>query len=256
MSPEAGFRALQARFAGHIRDPDGIAKPDGVAPERMQVYVDLFYNNIEGLLAGFFPVLRQILDDPGWHGMVRGFIRDYRCRTPYFLEIAREFLAYLNDGREQQAADPPFLRELAHYEWVELALNISEEQVPDSLVPDLAAGDSARMRLSPLAWALQYSYPVHRISPESVPDGAPELPTFLVVYRNREDSVRFLEINGLTFLLLEQLRAAGPQGMTFQEVLAAVAGLAPDIDAAMLRSGASDTLVNLAGLGVVGGVPS
>lgn len=255
MSPEPDFQSLQRAFARRIRDPEGAPPLAGVPAGRMQVYVDLFYNNIEGLLAGFFPVLRRTLPDPHWHAMVREFIRDHPARTPFFLEIAREFLTYLDQARAH-TDDPPFLRELAHYEWVELALNISEEQVPDRLEPDFSAGDSARMRLSPLAWVLQYVYPVHHISPEAVPEGAPEAPTFLVVYRNREDSVRFLEINGLTFLLLERLRAAGEQGTTFQELLAMVADLVPDIDPVMLRSGGADTLANLAGLSVVGGVLS
>ena len=252
MSPETDFQSIQHRFAGHIRDPDGETVPAGLAAERMAVYVDLFYNNIEGLLAGFFPVLRKVLDDTQWHGIVRDFIRVHRCKTPYFLEIAREFLEYLDRERPVTAQGPPFLRELAHYEWVELALNIAEQEPAPPCEPGFFSDESARIRLSPLAWALQYDYPVHRIGPQRLPAQPPQVPTFLVVYRNREEAVRFLEINGLTFLLLEQLRVTGEAGICATQLVAQVADQVPGLDSAALQAGARETLEQLAGLAVLG----
>ena len=57
-----------------------------------------------------------------------------RFHEPQFFRIAEEFLKYLDDERGEVADDPVFLRELAHYEWVELALSISQEE----LTPELA----------------------------------------------------------------------------------------------------------------------
>jgi len=56
--------------------------------------------------------------------------------------------------------------------------------------------------LSPLAWPL-----VINIRPENSPAflslEAPEQATFLIVYRNREDDVNFIEITPITYRLLE-----------------------------------------------------
>ena len=39
--------AAQLDFAAHIRNPSVYPRPSDVPPERMQVYLDLFYNNIQ-----------------------------------------------------------------------------------------------------------------------------------------------------------------------------------------------------------------
>jgi hypothetical protein len=206
MPEQPGFAQVQYAFAAHIRDPARRPRPADVEERRMAIYRDLFYNNLESLLAGNFPVLRRLLPDAHWHAMVRDFFVRHRCETPYFLELAQEFLDYLQNERAADAADPPFLLELAHYEWVELALAIAEED------PDPAAADpngdllAGRPLVSPLAWALTYRFPVHRIGPDCRPEAPEGPPTHLVVYRNRADDVEFMEINAVTQRLLELVR--------------------------------------------------
>lgn len=169
----------------------------------MRVYRELFFNNIQSLLAGNFPVLRSLHDTNDWSELVRDFYSKHRCRTPLFTEIAKEFLCYLQDDRKEREDDPGFLLELAHYEWVELALSLDERD-PASIVVghdgDLLSG---RPLLSPLAWPLSYRYPVHRIGPDFRPAQPPEEPTHLLVYRNRAGQVKFMKLNIETRLLLE-----------------------------------------------------
>ena len=76
--------------------------------------------------------------------------------------------------------------------------------------------------LSPLVMSLQYRYPVHTIGPGCEPDQAPDQPTFLVVYRNREERVRFIESNAATARLLELL--AENQSRSGRELLEQLAG--------------------------------
>ena len=154
---------LQRDFAAHIRDPDGHAAPVDVEDRRMAIYRRLFFNNVSSLLASNFPVLRSLCDDNRWAALVREFYAEHRCQTPLFPELAGEFLRYLQDVRGTRPADPPFLLELAHYEWVELALSLDERELDD--VPADPAGDLLQgcPVLSPLARALTYRYPVHRI---------------------------------------------------------------------------------------------
>ena len=169
----------------------------------MGIYRELFYNNVEGFLSGTFPVLRQIHDDDSWHALVRDIFARHHSRTPLFLEIPREFLNWLEHERGARPGDLPFLYELAHYEWAELALSVSEETLEQENVDpegDLLDGTPV---LSPLVWHLAYHYPVHRIGPDFLPDQPGETPTFLVVYRGRRDEVGFLEINPVTKRLLE-----------------------------------------------------
>lgn len=192
----------QLSMARYLRDPGQQPAPAGVEARRLKIYADLVYNNIEGFISGGFPVLRSLYTDADWRELVWGFIRQHRCQTPYFLEISQEFVRFLMEDGPGRACDGPFIAELAHYEWVELALDISVEELPAALpAPDVLA---AILRLSPLAWLLRYRFPVHRIGPDFRPVGAAE-PTYLVVYRNSLDQVRFMELNATTARLLELL---------------------------------------------------
>jgi hypothetical protein len=197
------LRESQLTMARYLRDPQNNPPPGGVEPRRLKIYQDLVYNNIEGFISGGFPVLRSLYNDTDWHGLVRTFIDQHRCHTPYFLEISQEFLQFLMQDYQARATDPPFLAELAHYEWVELALDTSEEELPEEVeVEEVLA---VVPRLSPLAWSLSYRCPVHRIGPGFRPREAAE-PTYLAVYRNRADKVRFMELNAMTSRLLEKVR--------------------------------------------------
>ena len=197
------FTRRQYEFAAHIRDPEHKPAPGGIEDRRMAIYRELFYNNVEGFLSNTFPVLRQLHEDKQWHAMARDFFAHHQAQTPLFLEIPREFLGWLKNERTGQAGDLPFLYELAHYEWVELALSISEETLDQDGVSQEGDFLTGIPVLSPLAWHMAYRYPVHRIGPDFLPDEPGETATNIVVYRNREDEVGFMEINLVTKRLLE-----------------------------------------------------
>jgi len=201
----AAFKKNQYAFTAHLRDPEKNPAPAGIEDRRMGIYRDLLYNNVEGFISSGFPVIRSIYNNANWHRMVRDFFANHKSKSPYFLEISQEFLAYLENEREPQPGDPAGLLELAHYEWVELALNVSDENIEMNNID--ANGDllQAHPVLSPLAWPLAYQYPVHKMGPDNLPTQVPEQPTYLVVYRNRNDEVKFMEINPVTARLLSLL---------------------------------------------------
>ncbi|WP_296806098.1 putative DNA-binding domain-containing protein [Thiocapsa sp.] len=215
------FFQRQRAFVAHLRDPARIPGPDDVEDRRMAIYRNLVFNNVSALLAGNFPVLRRILSDARWNDLIRDFFVRHRAKTPLFLELGQEFLDFLQGARANDPRDPPFLLELAHYEWVELALQISDAE-PDRTRID-PSGDllDGRPVLSPLAWNLTYRFPVHRIGPDLQPDAPPPEPTHLVVYRTPDDAIAFLEINAVTQRLLILLEEDTRQ--TGREVLRRIA---------------------------------
>ena len=198
-----GTLDAQLALGAWIRDPASATAPAGIELRRLKIYADLFFNNVAGLLASTFPVIRAVLGDDAWAALVRDFLREHPARTPVFTELAREFLRYLDTRAEAGRDDPPWLRELAHYEWIELALQLSEDRAED--VPHDAAGDLRHgvPMLSPLAWPLAYDWPVHQIAPGAVP-ASPE-PTLLLVHRDAAGTVLFHELAPLAFHLLHRL---------------------------------------------------
>ncbi len=202
----ADFKKHQYEFTAHIRDPEKNPKPAGIEDRRMAIYRELLFNNIEGFIASGFPVIRKIYSDENWHKMIRDFFSRHKSHSPYFLEISQEFIDYLQNERIPQSEDPAGLIELAHYEWVELALHVSDENISMDNID--ANGDLLTQRpvFSPLAWPLVYQFPVHTMGPENLPDEAPAQATYLVVYRNRNDEVQFLEINPVSARLIGLLQ--------------------------------------------------
>jgi len=199
-------QALQYRFTAHLRDPARAPIPLGIEDRRMGVYRELVYANMESFISSNFPVIRTLYDDAQWESLAREFLREHRCHTPLFPEFGREFLRWLETRQEQGRGDPPWLLELAHYEWAELALSLDEANI-DALAHD-PDGDPlhAIPVMSPLACVLAYRFPVHRISPDFRPAEAPAEPTLLLLVRGRDDAVRFHEINALSALLVERLQ--------------------------------------------------
>ena len=221
MADAPDLTRIQRAFAAHIRDPQANPRPPDVEARRMAIYRELIYNNLESFLAANFPVVHRILGADAWQALVGDFLRCHRCETPLFAEIGQEFLDYLQNERAPTGTDPPFLLELAHYEWVELALALSDAD--RALPPVYPNGDpfSGVPVTSPLAWNLTYRFPVHRIGPEFQPDEPGPEPTHLVVYRDRHDEVQFLEINPVTQRLLQLLHESpGWRGLDALERIA------------------------------------
>ncbi len=248
--PRPDFQRIQYGFAAYIRDPHRHPVPPDVAPIRMDMYRELFFNNIENFIATGFPVLASILAGERWRALVGDFFARHRSRTPLFVEIAEEFLDYLQNERGSHPEDPAFLLELAHYEWVELALAVAEAEIPPADASFSRNPLSRTIRLSELAWPLAYRFPVHLIGPEYQPSAPPEQATFLVVYRNAEDSVKFLEANPAVYRLLKLLDECGP--LPAADCLAQVADELRHPDPAAVLGFGSDILRDLARRGVIG----
>ena len=233
------FQKKQFAFAAHIRDPDKVAAPDGVEDRRMAIYRELFFNNIRNLLANMFPVLRKLHTDDKWHSLIRQFMQRHRAETPYFLQLPQELLDFLQNEYTLQDDDYPFLIELAHYEYIELALSIAEDVNDFTNVDpegDLLTNIPVK---SELAWVYAYQYPVHRISTDYIPEEPAEQPVFLAVYRRENDKVGFLELNPVTAKLLEAISESDAQ-QTGEQLLRTLAGEInyTDVDA-LIQHGAA-----------------
>jgi hypothetical protein len=136
--------------------------------------------------------------------MVRDFFISHESQTPYFMQLAGEFSAYLAQGQLRSGL-PDFLPELAHYEWIELALFTMDEELPESAIEAEELGDTP-LALSPLALPLAYQHPVHLIGPNVLPKEPSQEPSFILVLRDAEDRVRFFELQLLSFQLLHHIQ--------------------------------------------------
>ena len=252
MAERPDFQEKQYAFAAHIRDPQNVPAPDGVEDRRIAIYRELFFNNLRSLMSNMFPVLKKLHADDKWRRLIRQFMRKHQAQTPYFLELPAEFLNFLQNEYELEDDDFPFLVELAHYEYIELALSVSDESNDtENIDPD---GDllSGIPEKSALAWVYGYQYPVHRISKEFQPATPEDQPVYLAVYRGSDDKVGFLELNPVTAGLLHAIEEneAGKSGETLLRELAATINY-PNVDA-FIQHG-TDTLQEMRTLEILTG---
>lgn len=198
------FSDTQATFMGHIRNPDVNGPPEGIEDRRLNIYRELFFNNIKGFLSNSFPVLESLYSTERWNEIAREFFVKHDCQSPYFVDISKEFLEFLQTDYEVQTDDPAFLIELAHYEWVELDISIRKE----TRIQRYWDGqrDIGKLSFSELAQLLSYQFPVHQIKPSYQPEEAAE-PVYLIVARNSDYKVNFTRVNQVTALMLSLLQA-------------------------------------------------
>ena len=209
------FQRYQAEFSAHARDPRTQPRPAGVAARRIAVYAELLFNNMQSTLANCFPVSKKVLGVRRWNALVRAFLAGHQCATPLFRQIPEEFLQWL----PQAAELPPYLPSLAHYEWAELAMAVSDAEATLGWNPagDLLEGVPV---LAPALMLLRYDWPVQRISPRHKPSAPLAEPVWLLVFRDAVDEVRFIELNPVSARLVELLQDGGRSGRAALDAIA------------------------------------
>jgi len=229
------LRQQQMAFAACIRDPQN--KPDvtGVPHDRMALYRDLFYNNIYETLCGAFPTLCSILEAERWQTLCQQFFAEYRCSTPYLSRVPLEFIHFLQRHNENT---PPWLLELAQWQWTELDLFLA----PDPCHIDIISDDVIHgiPILSPLVRLHRFTFPVHQLNPESILDNADGQTCFLLAWRDRDDNIGQMQINELSADLLALLQ--DNQQYTGLDLLEQIAATSCDIDPELIVQGGAEIL--------------
>lgn len=209
MSSISPLQRFQHDFARHLRSPSEARRPNGVPKRAAEIYSELLFNNICGFINACFPVARGMMTATGWRKLCRQFFRDHASHTPIFSRIPEQF-AFFVAAQAQSLRVPAWMPELLHYEWIELEV--------DTALGEPAANATRMLRLNPSVRNLKFDWPVHRICPAFRPRS--KQPTHLLVYRNRDLKVCFLEINDVTAALLHIL-AVSPK--TSVEIIARLA---------------------------------
>lgn len=197
------FQQVQYQFTQHMRDPEQNPGFSDIEARRMKVYSDLLFNNVKSFLENSFPVLASIMEESRWRDICRDYFKHHRARTPLFPKMPQEFLHYLSEEFEPLEQDFPFLNELAHYEWLELETLLDVQNIDDVHVDEGLGPLDGHPILNPLARPQAYAFPVHKISKDFLPEAPSDNPTYLLVYRDKQDKVGFMELNPITARLLE-----------------------------------------------------
>jgi hypothetical protein len=232
---EAQFARLQRAFAAHLRDPEQVAPPGEHDPRRLDVYRYAVYANIERFMRDNYPRVRAVMNDAEWHAMVRDYLVRHVARASAFVDLPKEFLAYLEHEREPDAR-LPFLFELAHFDWLETLVGADPRRVDHDGIDrdgDLIAGVPVA---NPVMVMHCYRYPVHAINAEYLPLEPPAQPTRIAAFRDTGHEYGFLDLNAASARLLELIMLG--EARSGREIFATVAAElgSPDV-AGLIEAG-------------------
>ena len=202
----------QRAFIQHIKNPQAHPFHGEIEDRRLKIYRDLFFNNILGFLSSGFPVLESLYSEQQWQVLARKFFIEHTCRSPYFIDISKEFVEYLSSEYALTDSDPAFMLELAHYEWLELDVSVRQS----SQIANVWDGHSkvTQVQMSDLASLVSYQYPVHQISSDFKPTQTNEV-VYLVIYRDATDDVNFTLVNAVSAHLLNIIAQQGMASIDF-----------------------------------------
>ncbi|MEQ8659797.1 MAG: DNA-binding domain-containing protein, partial [Gammaproteobacteria bacterium] len=153
------FQRLQHAFTRHLRDPARVPPPGAHDERRMAVYRNAVYANVANFMADNYPRVRAVMSEPRWEAMLRDYLVRHVSHAHAFVDLPREFLAYLDSERDDPA-DAPFLRELAHFDWLETLVGADPQRITfDDITRDgdLLADCPA---VNPTLRVVSYRYPV------------------------------------------------------------------------------------------------
>ncbi|KXI27176.1 HvfC family RiPP maturation protein [Paraglaciecola hydrolytica] len=235
------FQNIQHHFVAHLKDPEQhpfeLGSDQVIEERRLSIYRELFFNNILGFLSSGFPVLESLYNTNEWRRLARQFMASHHCRSPYFIDISLEFVEFLSEEYELKPNDPPFLKELAHYEWLELSVSIRKTE-QDIVLWD-GQSEVKAVQFSPLASLVSYHYPVHQVSPEFQPQQQGEA-VYLVVCRDKQDEVNFVLLNPLTAHLLDIIQQQ--ESININELHDVLAPILPQLSLVQLDSALSEII--------------
>lgn len=234
------FQKTQLAFIEHIKNPEVNAFNLGIEDRRLKIYRELFFNNIKGFLNSGFPVLQSLYSQTAWDLIARQFFAQHRCRSPYFIDISKEFVEYLSNSYQLTDNDPPFLLELAHYEWMELAISVRKQT--KELTPWDGKSVVEAIQLSELASVVSYQFPVHQISQVFQPTQSGEA-VYLVIHRDDQYEVGFTLINALTAHLLQTIQTQ--QNIKLEHLITLMIESLPQLEEQQIAKGVRQIVVQM-----------
>jgi len=245
---EPAFIRAQRAFARHLRDPNRVPAPTNLVEERIAVYRAAVYHNIERFMADNFPRVQEVLPAAHWASLVRDYLVRHSATTPVFARLPTEFLVFLEHER-QAPADPPYLYELAHFDWLENFVATDEREIPTAEANpqgDLLYGTIV---VNPVHTVQTYRFPVHVYNADFHPDVPPPQASHLVAFREPGDQYGVLDLNAVSYELFLSVR--DDSAHTAHEILTGMAARFRSGSVAAVIHGGLDILTRMLRRGLI-----
>ena len=225
------LKKLQNEFSAAARGHSNVHFDD----TKINIYKELILNNLNEVISPCFPMIRSIISNDLWKHILKQFLLTYSVKTAIFHELPLEFVKFL---KQFLLNEYPFLPELAHYEWVELDVELSQAPKVNKPITEIDIKRS-HWSLPVSTRLLNYHYEVHQINAHNLPEQPTD--TYLIVYQDVEH-VGFQKINQMSYQLLTILCS---EKMSLTEVISSVVSLYPNLSEELLLGDSTKLLKDL-----------
>lgn len=218
--PPKSLRVFQRDFSESLRSQTSPSSRSGIPDRPAEIYRELVFNNLCGFIDKCFPVAQTLIDESTWLELKKRFFKLHPCHSPVFNDIPKAYCDFIAKDNNQTQ---PWLAELLDYEWLELSVDLNlatVNQPTTNFTPDLS------IIINPTLVNQMYAWPVHLICRDFLPDKP--CPTYLLIYRNYQHQVLFMEINPMSASLLGII--AQHPGSNCEQILDSLCALQPDFD--------------------------
>lgn len=204
-------------FSSLIRNPSENHHLDN---DKISLYHSLVKKNLDSVISPCFPVLKQIIPKEIWKRLISELLAQHQLNTPLFYKAPLFLVNLLNN---HPLPNYPFAASLAHYEWIELELellDVSCKQEKSTYDREIYCYP---LKLSEHARLLRYDYDVHNICNEYIP--TTKSCTYLIVYVLHGE-IQFTKISEINYQLLTYLFN---EKVSAKETVAEICKVNPDV---------------------------
>ncbi len=199
---------LRAFAAAHGITGDDLEAIADVGAERFLVYRSLVHNRMRNTIRDFIERTAARLGQQRLRADFAVWIDQVAAHSPYLRDVPAEFVAWASPRWQGDEAVPDYLVDLAHHELLEY--DIRNDHRGGEAATGLELALDKPLRFDGAARLMRYDYAVHRLS-ASLDDREPPqaVPSRLLVYRDDQAKVRYLELTPLAHAVLVQLMEHG-----------------------------------------------
>lgn len=186
----------------------------GVKKDRLHHYKRLIYNIIDDAIESAYPIARSILSDEQWTEMIDAFVSEHQCHHPQLFRMPEELIDFVQLKNFDEKFNLPHLVDTLHFEWAEVEIHSMQDQ--DLPIVNITGNFlNSIIIFSPYCQLLSLAYPIHKLNSVDIINAKGEY--FMLVYREENGTVQYLELTALTHFLISNL---SEENTTLIELLA------------------------------------
>ncbi|SFT43550.1 hypothetical protein SAMN05216474_0552 [Lishizhenia tianjinensis] len=215
-----------------------------VREDRLHHYRRLIFTIVNDALKGNYPIAYKQFSSKAWEEIVTEFLAEHAFQNNQLFKMPGEFIAFAEEKNYAEKYAIPYLIDLLKFEWVEVEVHtMADEDIPEVQQDSDLITDT--LYFSPYLKLLTLNYPIHLLKRQ---EKLEEKATYLLIYRQENGTVQYMELAPLMFNIVENLIGSGQSVSTLLEE---ELNQLPEVQKQEILQGISASLMDLLHKGII-----